>query len=85
MKTPATPPPVSADCHHERRSRGGSLLAMLAALACLLCSLLLAEWPARLLWLSDAASLGLLAGLLNAAASRAGWRRRRPEIGRAHV
>ncbi|PXX48693.1 SPFH domain-containing protein [Aquitalea magnusonii] len=77
MKTPATPPPVSADCHHERRSRGGSLLAMLAALACLLCSLLLAEWPARLLWLSDAASLGLLAGLLNAAASRAGWRRRR--------
>ena len=77
MKTPATLPSVSADCHHERHSRCCSLLAMLAALACLLCSLLLAEWPARLLWLSYAATLGLLAGLLNAAASRAGWRRRR--------
>jgi regulator of protease activity HflC (stomatin/prohibitin superfamily) len=77
MKTPATLPPVSADRRHERQSRGGSLLAMLAALGCLLCSLLLAEWPARLLWLSYAATLGLLSGLLNAAASRAGWRRRR--------
>lgn len=50
---------------------------MLAAVGCLLCSMLLAEWPARLLWLSYAATLGLLAGQLHAAASRAGWRRRR--------
>lgn len=50
---------------------------MLAAAGCLLCSLLLAEWPARLLWLSYAATLSLQSGLLNAAASRAGWRRRR--------
>uniref|UniRef100_A0A8W7PQZ5 Uncharacterized protein n=1 Tax=Anopheles coluzzii TaxID=1518534 RepID=A0A8W7PQZ5_ANOCL len=77
MKTPATLPPVPADCRHERQCRGGSLLTMLAALCCLLCSLLLAEWPARLLWLSHAATLSLLSGLLNAASSRAGWRRRR--------
>jgi len=77
MNTPAADPTPSLASRHEQQCRGWGLLAWLAATACLLSSLLLAAWPARLLWLSHAATLSLLSGILYAAAAQARWQRRR--------